>query len=76
MIDVLVLEGELPINIVKSVEKTYGDAVIGYSTVNKWVYRIRGEEDPSLSDLRDKQRSVWPSSAINPGNGTWMEELD
>ena len=28
-----------------------------------------------MSDFRDKQRSGRPSSAVNPGNSAWTEEL-
>ena len=61
-----------------SLEKVYGNAAIGYSAVKKWVSRIKSEEeeeDPSLSDLRDKSRSGRPSSAVNPGNCARAEEL-
>ena len=38
--------------------------------------RIKGEEvDPSLNDLRDKQRSGRPSSVVNPANSARVEEL-
>ena len=38
--------------------------------------RIKGEEeDASLSDLQDKQRSGRPSPAFNPGNSARAEEL-
>ena len=37
--------------IFKRLKKVYGEAVIGYSTVEKWLFRIKGEEeDLSLSD--------------------------
>ena len=45
------LEGKSLINIFKRLKKVYGEAVIGYSTVEKWLFRIKGEEeDLSLSD--------------------------
>ena len=37
--------------------------------------RIKGEKNPSLSDLRDEQRAGRPSSAVNPGNRARAEEL-
>ena len=56
--------------------KVYGDASIAYSTVEKWVSRIKDEEnDPSLSSLQDRRRSGRPSSAVNPGNSDEVEKL-
>ena len=47
-------------------EKVYRDVAIGYRVVKEWVSRIKGEEkDPSLSVLRDKQRSERPLSAVS-----------
>ena len=58
VIEFLILEGKPPINIFQRLEKVYGDAAIGYSAVKKWVSRIKDEEeDTSLSELRDNQRS-------------------
>ena len=76
VIEFLALEGESPINISQRSEKVYGDATIGYSAVNKWVSRIIAEEeDLCLSDLRHKQRSERPSSAVDPGSSARAEEL-
>ena len=70
------MEEKPPINIFQRLEKVYGDAAIGYSAVKKWVSRIKDEEeDPSLSNLRDKQRCGRPSSAVNPRNSARGEEL-
>ena len=75
VIEFLVLKGRPPINIFQRLEKVHGDAAIGYSAVKKWVARIKGKEDQSLSELRDKQRSGRPSSTVNPGNSARAEEL-
>ena len=76
VIEFLVWEGEPPINIFIRSEKVYRDAAIGCSAVKKWVSRIKSEEEnPSLSDFRDKQRSGRPSAAVNPGNSVRVKEL-
>ena len=60
------MEGEPTINIFQRMEKVYRDVAIGYRVVKEWVSRIKDEEkDPSLSVLRDKQRSERPSSAVS-----------
>ena len=67
---------EPPINIFQRLEEFYWDAATGYSAFKKWVSRIKGgEEDPGLSDLRNKQGSERPSSAVNPGSSARAEEL-
>ena len=52
----IVLKGKPPTNIFKKLQKIKGDAVIAYSPVKKWVSRIKGEEDPSLSDLNEEKK--------------------
>ena len=57
-------------------EKVYGVAVIGYCTVKKWVSRIKGEEeDPTFTDLQDKQKSKSYHQRLMPGNWAKVEEL-
>ena len=71
------LEGESPTNIFKRLEKVYGDAVHGYSTVKKWVSRIKGEEeDSSLSGLSGTNKKVeghyqrlMPETGLRSRNG-------
>ena len=76
VIDFLVSEGEPPKKIFEILVKVYGDASIAYSTVKKWVSRIKDEEDdPSLSSLQDRRRSGRPSSAVNSGNSNEVEKL-
>ena len=76
VIEFLVSEGEPPKQIFERLVNVYGDASLAYSTVKKWVSRIKHEEDdPSLSSLQDRQRSGRPSSAVNPGNNDKVEKL-
>ena len=76
MIEFLVSEGEPPKKIFKRLVKVYGDASIAYSTVKKWVSRIKDEEDDlSLSSLQDRRRSGRPSLAVNSGNSDEVEKL-
>ena len=76
VIEFLVLEGEPPKQIFERLVNVYGDASLAYSTVKKWVSRIKHEEDdPSLSSLQDRPRSGRPSSAVNPGNNDKVEKL-
>ena len=47
----------------------YGDDVIDYSTVSRWVKRINdGQEELAESDLCDRPRSGRPSSAHSSAN--------
>ena len=76
VIEFLVSEREPPKQIFKRLVNVYGDASLAYSTVKKWVSRIKHEEDdPSLSSLQDRPRSGRPSSAVNPGNNDKVEKL-
>ena len=76
VIEFLVSEGGPPKKFFETLVKVYGDASIAYSTVKKWVSRIKDEEDdPSLSSLQDRRRSGRPSSAVNPGNSDEVEKL-
>ena len=76
VIEFLVSEGEPPKQIFERLVNVYGDASLAYSTVKKWVSRIKHEEDdPSLSSLQDRPRSGRPSSAVNPGNNDKVEKL-
>ena len=76
VIEFLVSEVEPPKKIFERLVKVYGDASIAYSTVKKWVSRIKDEEDhSSLSSLQDRRRSGRPSSAVNPGNSDEVEKL-
>ena len=76
VIEFLVSEGEPPKKFFERLVKVYGDASIAYSTVKKWVSRIKDEEDdPSLSSLQDRRRSGRPSSAVNPENSDEVEKL-
>ena len=76
MIEFLVLEGEPPKKIFERLVKVYGDASIAYSTLKKWVFRIKDEEDdPSLNSLQDRRRSGRPSSAVNPRHSDEVEKL-
>ena len=77
VIEFLVSEGEPPKQIFERLVNVYGDASLAYSTVKKWVSRIKHEEDdPSLSSLQDRPRSGRPSSAVNPGvtNFVWESQ--
>ena len=52
VIEFLVSEGEPPKKFFERLVKVYGDASIAYSTVKKWVSRMKDEEDDtSLSSL-------------------------
>ena len=53
VIEFLVLEGKPPIYILKRLEKFKIYATKGYSAIKKWVFRIKSEEDPSLSDTQE-----------------------
>ena len=76
VIEFLVSEGEPPKQIFERLVNVYGDASLAYSTVKKWVSRIKHkEDDPSLSSLQDRPRSGRPSSAVNPGNNDKVEKL-
>ena len=66
VIEFLVSEGEPPKQIFERLVNVYGDASLAYSTVKKWVSRIKHEEGP---------RSGRPSSAVNPGNNDKVEKL-
>ena len=55
VIEFLVSLGEPPKKNFERLVKVDGDASIAYSTVKKWVYRIKDkEDDPSLSSLQDR----------------------
>ena len=76
MIEFLVSEGKPPKKIFETLVKVYGYASIAYSTVKKWVSRIKDEEDdPSLSSLQDRRRSRRPSSVVTPRNSDEVEKL-
>ena len=76
VIEFLVSEEEPTKKIFERLVKVCGDASIAYSTVKKWVSRIKDEEDdPSLSSLQDRRRSGRPSSAVNPANSDEVEKL-
>ena len=76
VIEFFVFEEEPPINIFKRLEKEYGNAAVSYSAIKKWVSRIKSEEeDPSTSDLQDKQGKGKPSSAVVPKNSAMAEKL-
>ena len=76
VIEFLVLEGEPPIKSFQRLEKVYEDVAIDYSAVKKCVSRIKSEEeDPSLGNFRDKQRSGRPSVTVNLGNSARPEGL-
>ena len=60
--------GETPLNI-------HGDAAIGYHTFKKKVSRIKGVEELSLSDLRDRRKSEQPSLSVYSGNSVSVEKL-
>ena len=58
-IEFLVSEGEPPKKFFERLVKVYGDASIAYSTVKKWVSRIKDkEDDPSLSSLYKTDEEV------------------
>ena len=59
VIEFFALEGELPTNIFKILEKIYGDGVIVYRTVKKWVSRIKNKENwDKIKKLIRKYRRV------------------
>ena len=69
VIEFLQLEGETAQNINRRLKQMYGDGVIDYSTVMRWMKRINdGQEEPAESDLCDRPRSGRPSSAHSSAN--------
>ena len=68
-IEFLLLEGETAQNISRRLKQVYGNGMIDYSTVTRWVKQISDErEEPAESDLCDRPRSGRPSSAHNSAN--------
>ena len=65
----LMFEGETAQNICRRLKQVYGDGVIDYSTVTRWVKQIDDrQEEPAESDLCDRPRSGRPSSAHSSAN--------
>ena len=74
VMEFLLLERETAQNISRRLKQVYGDSVIDYSTVIKWVKQINdGQEEPAESDLCDRPRSGRPSSAHSSAN---IEQAD
>ena len=69
VVEFLLLEGDTAQNISKRLKQVYGDGVIDYSTVMRWVKRINdGQEKPAESDLCNRPRSGRPSFAHSSAN--------
>ena len=69
VIEFLLSERETAQNISRRLKQVYGDGAIDYSTVTRCVKRInKGQEEPDESDLCDRRRSGWPSSAHSSAN--------
>ena len=62
-------EGETAQNISKRLKQVYGDSLIDYSTVTRWVKQINdGQEEPAESDFCNRPRNGRPSSAHSSAN--------
>ena len=69
VIEFLLSKGETAQNISKRLKQVYGDGVIDYSTVTRWVKRINdGQKEPAESDLCDRPKSGRPSSVHSSAN--------
>ena len=69
VIQFLLSEGETAQNISRRLKQAYGDGAIDYSAVTRWVKRINDRQEESAeSDLCDRPRSGWPSSAHSSAN--------
>ena len=70
VIEFLLSEGETAQNISKRrLKQVYGDGVIDYSIVTRWVKRIHdGQKEPAESNLCNRPRSGRPSSARSSAN--------
>ena len=74
VIEFLLSEGETAQNISRRLKQVYGDGVIDYNTVTRWLKRINdGQEEPAESDLCDRPRSGRPSS---PHSSTKIDQAD
>ena len=68
-IELLLSEGETAQNISRRQKQVYGDGVIDYNTVTRWVKQINdGQEEPAESDLCNRPRSGRPFSAHSSAN--------
>ena len=69
VIEFLLSEGETTMNISRRLKQVYGDGVIDYSTMTRWVKQINdGQEEPVESDLCNSPKSGRPSSAHSSAN--------
>ena len=69
VIEFLLSEGETAQNISRRLKQVYGDGVMDYSTVTRWVKQINdGQEEPTESNLCNRPRSGRPSSAHSSAN--------
>ena len=76
VIKFLLSEGETAQKISRRLKQVYGDSVIDYSTVTRWMKQINDEqEEPAKSDLCDRPKSCRPSSAHSSANIDWADTL-
>ena len=69
VIEFLLSEGKTAQKMSRRLKQVYGDGVIDYSTVMRWVKRINdGQEEPAESDRCYRPRSGRPSSAHSSVN--------
>ena len=69
VIEFLLLEGKTAQNISRRLKQVYGESVIDYSTVTRWVKRINDrQEEPTESDFCNRPRSGILSSAHSFAN--------
>ena len=69
VIEFLLLEGETAQNISRRLKQVYGDGVIDYNTVTRWVKQINDQhEEPAESVLCNWPKSGRPSSAHSSAN--------
>ena len=69
VVEFLLSEGETAQNISRRLNQVYGDNVIDYSTVMRWVKQINyGQKEPAKSNLCNRPRSGRPRSAHSFAN--------
>ena len=69
VVEFLLLDRETTSNISRSLKKVYGDVVIDYSTVTRWVKQVNDEqEEPAERNICNRPRRGRPSSAYSSAN--------
>ena len=79
VIELLVAEGETPVNIHKRLQKVYHNKALDYSNVRKWAYHLAKDFDESqqsrYASLKHKSHTGRPSTSDNLDNKANADKL-